>query len=336
VSCYNDSLAIEETVPHMRTLRSAILGQSLALLSVLAAAQSYPSKPVRLIIPFPPGASNDIVGRMIATQLSEQLGKPVVVDNRGGAGGLIGTEAAANSPPDGYTLLLISLGYAFNASLYKLPYDPATAFAPVALLGAGPVVLVVNSKLPVNSVKELLALAREKPGQLHYVSGGIGSFQHLTGALFKLQSGADIVHVPFKGAAPAMMDVVAGNTEIAIGTIILMLPQIKAGRLKALGVGSTKRLAFLPDVPTIAEAGVPGYEANNWWGIVVPTGTPAAIIGRLHKELTVVLASAETKKRFESEGSEAAKMAPEEFGRFIAAETAKWAKVVKEAGIKAE
>jgi tripartite-type tricarboxylate transporter receptor subunit TctC len=321
---------------HLRTLRSGILGLMLTLVTTLAGAQPYPSKPVRLIIPFPPGASNDIVGRMIATQLSEQLGKPVVVDNRGGAGGLIGTEAAANSPPDGYTLLLISLGYAFNASLYKLPYDPATAFAPVALLGAGPVVLVVNSKLPVNSVKELLALAREKPGQLHYVSGGIGSFQHLTGALFKLQSGADIVHVPFKGAAPAMMDVVAGNTEIAIGTIILMLPQIKAGRLKALGVGSTKRLAFLPDVPTIAEAGVPGYEANNWWGIVVPTGTPAAIIGRLHKELTVVLASAETKKRFESEGSEAAKMAPEEFGRFIAAETAKWAKVVKEAGIKAE
>jgi len=323
-------------VPHLRTLRSAILGVSLALLSALAGAQPYPSRPLRLIIPFPPGASNDIVGRMIATQLSEKLGKPVVVDNRGGAGGLIGTEAAANSLPDGYTLLLVSLGYAFNASLYKLPYDPATAFAPVALLGAGPVVLVVNSKLPVNTVKELLALAKEKPGQLHYVSGGIGSFQHLTGALFKLQSGADIVHVPFKGAAPAMMDVVAGNTEIAIGTIILMLPQIKAGRLKALGVGSTKRLAFLPDVPTIAEAGVPGYEANNWWGIVVPTGTPAAIIERLHKELTVVLASAETKKRFESEGSEAGKMAPEEFGRFITAETAKWARVVKEAGIKAE
>ena len=323
-------------MPHPPRLRSAILALLLALFAALVAAQPYPSKPVRLIIPFPPGASNDIVGRMIATQLSEKLGKPVVVDNRGGAGGLIGTEAAANSPPDGYTLLLVSLGYAFNASLYKLPYDPATAFAPVALLGAGPVVLVVNSKLPVNSVKELLALAKEKPGQLHYVSGGIGSFQHLTGALFKLQSGADIVHVPFKGAAPAMMDVVAGNTEIAIGTIILMLPQIKAGRLKALGVGSTKRLAFLPDVPTIAEAGVPGYEANNWWGIVVPTGTPAAIIERLHKELTVVLASAETKKRFESEGSEAAKMAPEEFGRFITAETAKWAKVVKEAGIKAE
>src|SRR5258708_25378802 len=261
---------------HPGTLLCVMLGVSLAVWSALAGAQPYPSKPVRLIIPFPPGASNDIVGRMIATQLSEKLGKPVVVDNRGGAGGLIGTEAAANSPPDGYTLLLVSLGYAFNASLYKLPYDPATAFAPVALLGAGPVVLVANSKLPVNSVKELLALAKEKPGQLHYVSGGIGSLQHLTGALFKLQSGADILHVPFKGAAPAMMDVVAGNTQIAISTIILMLPQIKAGRLKALGVGSTQRLAVLPDVPTIAEARVPRYATNNLWGIVSATRTPPA------------------------------------------------------------
>jgi tripartite-type tricarboxylate transporter receptor subunit TctC len=320
----------------LHALRSATLGLLLALLTASPGAQPYPSKPVRLIIPFPPGASNDIVGRMIATQLSERLGKPVIVDNRGGAGGLIGTEAAANSPPDGHTLLLISLAHAFNASLYKLPYDQATAFAPVAMLGTGPAVLVVNSKLPVNSVKELLALAKQRPGQLHYVSGGVGSFQHLAGALFKLQSGADIVHVPFKGSGPAMIDVVAGNTQIAIGTVILMLPQIKAGRLKALAVGGTKRLAFLPDVPTIAEAGVPGYEADNWWGIVAPAGTPPAVIGRLHKELTVILASAETKIRFESEGGEAAQISPEEFGRFIGAETAKWAKVVKEAGIKAE
>jgi tripartite-type tricarboxylate transporter receptor subunit TctC len=323
-------------MPHLRTLRSAILGLLLALFTELAAAQSYPGKPVRLIIPFPPGASNDIVGRMIATQLSAQLGKPVVVDNRGGAGGLIGTEAAANSPPDGYTLLLISLAYAFNASLYKLPYDPASAFAPVAMLGTGPAVLVVTSKLRVNSVKELLALAKEKPGQLYYVSGGVGSFQHLAGALFMLQTGADIVHVPFKGSGPAMMDVVAGNTQIAIGSTLLMLPQIRSGRLKALGVGSTKRLAFLPDVPTIAEAGVPGYEANNWWGLVAPTGTPPAVIGRLHKELSVILTSAETQKRFQTEGAEALQMTSGAFGRFIAAETAKWAKVVKEAGIKAE
>jgi len=321
---------------YRRAQRRAILALLLALFSALAAAQPYPSRPVRLIVPFPPGASNDIVGRMIATQLSEELGKPVVVDNRSGAGGLIGTEAAANSPADGHTLLLISLAYAFNASLYKLPYDPATAFAPVAMLGTGPVVLVVTSKLPVNSLKDLLALAKKKPGQLNYASGGVGSFQHLASALFKLQSGADIVHVPFKGSGPAMMDVVAGNTQMAIGSTLLMLPQIRSGRLKALGVGSTKRLAFLPDVPTIAEAGVPGYEANNWWGIVAPAGTPPAVIGRLHKELSAILASAETKKRFESEGGEAAQMTPHEFGRFITAETAKWAKVVTESGIKAE
>ncbi len=323
-------------MPPVSTLRRLILGLLFALFAAVATAQTYPSKPVRLIIPFPPGGSNDVVGRMIAAQLSERLGAQVVVDNRGGAGGLIGTEAAANSPPDGYTLLLISVAYAFNVSMYKLPYDPATAFAPVAMLGTGPVVLAVTSKLPVNSVQELLALAKEKPGQLYYASAGVGSFQHLASALFKLQSGADIVHVPFKGGGPAMVDVIAGNTQIAIGSLIQMLPQIRAGRLKVLGVGSAKRVAALPDVPTIAEAGVPGYEATNWWGIVAPAGTPPAIIGRLNRELTAILASAETKKRFETEGAESRQMSPEEFGRFVAAETVKWAKVVKDADIRAE
>ena len=325
--------------PQHGLFRSLVAIFAAALLAPQAAAQApsgYPSKPVRLIIPFPPGGSNDVVGRMIAAQLSERLGTQVVVDNRGGAGGLIGAEAAANSPADGYTLLLISVAYAFNASIYKLPYDPVTAFAPVALLGTGPVVLAVNSKLPVNSVQELLALARAKPGQLYYASAGVGSFQHLASALFKLQSGVDIVHVPFKGGGPAMMDVIAGNTQIAIGSLIQMLPQIRAGRLKVLGVGSAKRIAVLPDVPTIAEAGVPGYEATNWWGILAPAGTPPAIIERLHKELAVILASAETKKRFEAEGADARQMSPEEFGRFIAEETAKWARVVKDADIRAE
>ena len=289
-----------------------------------------------MIIPFPPGGSNDIVGRMIAAQLSERLGVQFIPDNHGGAGGLIGTDMAAKSAPDGYTILLISIAYAFNSSIYKLPYDPATAFTPVSMLGTGPVVLAVTSKLPVNSVQELLALAREKPGQLYYASAGVGSFQHLASALFKMQSGADIVHVPFKGGGPAMVDVIAGNTQIAIGSLIQMLPQIRTGRLKALGVGSAKRVAVLPDVPTIAEAGVPGYEATNWWGILAPAGTPAAVVQRLHKELAVIVASAETKKRFEAEGAEAVQMSPEEFGKFIAAETAKWAKVVKEAGIRAE
>ncbi len=307
-----------------------------AVLPTSAAAQSYPSKPVRLIIPFPPGGSNDVVGRMIAFQLSDRIGKQVVVDNQGGAGGIIGTEAVARAVPDGHTLLLISVAHAFGASMYKLPYDSINAFAPVALLGTGPVVLAVNSKLPVNSLKELIALAKEKPGQLNYASAGVGSFQHLASSLFKLQSGLDIVHIPFKGGGPAMADVIAGNTQIAIGSLIQTLPHIRSGRLKPLGVGSAKRVPVLPDLPTISEAGVPGYEATNWWGLVAPAGTPRTVIERLHTELSVILASAETKKRFETEGGEAAQLSPEEFGRFIAAETVKWAKVVKEAGIKPE
>jgi len=309
---------------------------SAALYTNSAAAQGYPSKPLRLIIPFPPGGSNDVVGRMIAAQLGERLGRQVVADNQGGAGGLIGTEAAARAAPDGYTLLLISVAYAFNASIYKLPYDPTTAFTPVAMLGTGPVVLAVWPGLPVNSVKDLLALAKEKPGQLNYASAGVGSFQHLASALFKLQSGADIVHIPFKGGGPAMVDVMAGNTQIAIGSLIQMLPQIRAGRLKVLGVGSAKRVAAIPKGPTISESGLPGYEASNWWGVLAPAGTPRPVIERLNKEFSAILTSNETKKRFETEGAEALQMSPEEFGRFIAAETAKWAKVVKEAGIKPE
>ncbi len=309
-----------------QTLKSTMLFLALSAAALLyttdAAAQAYPSKPVRMIIPFPPGGSNDVVGRMIAFQLSERLGRQVVVDNQGGAGGIIGTEAVARAPADGYTLLLISVAHAFGASMYKLPYDPINAFAPVALLGTGPVVLAVTANLPVNSLKDLLALAKEKPGQLNYASAGVGSFQHLASSLFKLQSGLDIVHIPFKGGGPAMMDVIAGNTQIAIGSLIQTLPHIRSGRLKHL--------------PTISEAGVPGYEATNWWGIVAPAGTPRPVIERLHHELSVILASAETKKRFETEGGEAAQMSPEEFGRFIASETVKWAKVVKEAGIKPE
>ncbi len=307
-----------------------------AFLPMTAAAQSYPSKPVRLIVPFPPGGSNDVVGRMIAAQLSTRLDKPVIVENQGGAGGLIGTEMAARAQPDGYTLLLISVAYAFIPAIYKLPYDPATAFTPVAILGAGPVVIAVTSKLPVGSLKELIALAKEKPGELNYATAGVGSFQHLASELFKQQAGVDIVHIPFKGGGPAMMDVIAGNTQITIGSLIQTLPQIKAGKLKALGVGSANRIPALPDLPTISEAGVPGYEVTNWWGIVVPAGTPRSVIDRLHKDLTVVVASPETKERFEAEGSEPLSMSPDEFGRFIAAETVKWARVVKDAGIRAE
>ncbi len=320
----------------MRLALCVLFFASLVMPVAHAQQPAYPYKPIRLIIPFPPGGSNDVVGRAIAAQLSTRLDKPVIVENVGGAGGLIGTEMASKAAPDGYTLILISVAFAFNPAMYKLPYDPATAFAPVAVLGAGPVVIAVTSKLPANNLKELLALAKEKPGQLNYATAGIGSFQHLASEVFKQQAGVDIVHVPFKGGGPAMMDVIAGNTQIAVGSLVQMLPQIKGGKLKALGVGSANRLPALPDVPTISEAGLPGYEVTNWWGIAAPAGTPRPVIERLHRELSAIVASVETRKRFEAEGADPLQMTSEEFGRFIAQETAKWARVVKDAGIRPE
>jgi len=321
----------------MRRVLHGCLALALAAFASVAAAQVYPAKPVKLIIPFPPGGSNDIVGRMSAAQLGERLGQQVVVDNRGGAGGTIGTDIAAKSPPDGYTLLLISTAYAFNTSIYKkLPYDPATSFVPVAMLGTGPAVLVVNPALPVNSVQELIALAKEKPGQLNNASAGVGSFQHLASELFRLQAGIDLTHVPYKGGGPAMMDLIGGQAQVSVGSLIQMLPHIRSGKLRALGTTGAKRSPALPDVPTVAEAGVPGYEATNWWGILAPAGTPPAVVDRLNKELAAIALSAETKKRFESEGAEAVQMNPAEFGKHVADETAKWARVVKEAGISAE
>jgi tripartite-type tricarboxylate transporter receptor subunit TctC len=309
----------------------------LAALASVAAAQGYPARPVRLIIPFPPGGSNDIVGRMIAAQLGDRLGQQVVVDNRGGAGGTIGTELAAKSQADGYTLLLISTAYAFNTSIYrKLPYDPVKSFVPVALLGSGPGVLVVNPGLPVNSVGELIALAKERPGKLNNASAGIGSFQHLASELFRIQAGIQWLHVPYKGGGPAMVDLMGGQADASVGSLIQMLPHIRSGKLKALGTTGAKRSPVLPDVPTVAEAGVPGYEATNWWGFLAPAGTPPAIVERLHQEVAAVQASAETKRRFDTEGAEAREMSPAAFGAFIAAETAKWARVVQEAGISAE
>jgi tripartite-type tricarboxylate transporter receptor subunit TctC len=316
-----------------------VLLSSFALLagaSGALAADAYPARPIRLIIPFPPGGSNDVVGRVIASQLSERLGQQVVVDNRGGAGGVIGTDMAAKADPDGYTLLFISSAFSASASLYKLPYDAAKAFTPVAMIAAGPNVLAVNPKLPVNSVKDLIALAKSKPGALNYASAGIGSFQHLGSALFVSMAGTDIVNVPFKGGGPAMMDVVAGNTQVMFSSLVQALPLIKSGKLKALGVGGLKRSPTLPDVPTIAEAGVPGYEAVNWWGMVVPAGTPQPVIDRLRKELAAIQKSPEMQKRFEAEAVEAVQMTQAEFTRYIEQENLKWARVVKEAGIKAQ
>jgi tripartite-type tricarboxylate transporter receptor subunit TctC len=318
----------------------ALLGASVALalagFSAAVPAQNYPTKPVRLIVPFPPGGSNDIVGRLMAQELTEKLGKQVVVDNRGGAGGVLGTEIAANADPDGHTLLVISVAYAFNPAMYKLRFDPERAFVPISILGTGPNALTVTPKLPASSVKELIALAKAQPGKLNYASSGVGTFQHLGSELFRIMAGVNIVHVPFKGGGPAMADVIAGNTEICLGSLIQMIPHVESKRLKLLGIGGLKRAKIYPNVPTIAEAGVPGYDSSNWWGLLAPAKTPPAVVTRLRAETTKILAQPELQKKFESQGAETVKMSPDEFGRFIKTEIVKWTKVVKEAGIKAE
>jgi len=308
----------------------------LLALSVPAAAQDYPTKPIRLIIPFPPGGSNDVVGRMIALQLGERLGRQVIVDNRGGAGGIIGTEAASKAAPDGYTLLIISIAHAVSPWLYKLQYDPIKSFVPVSILASGPNVLVVHPSLGVHSVTELIALAKEKPGQLNYASAGIGSFQHLGGELFKLTAGINMVHVPYKGGGPAMTDVLGGYTKIMFSSMVQTTPFVLNGQLRALGTSGAKRNPALPDVPTIAEAGLPGYEATNWWGIVAPAGTPPEIVEKLHTEIAAVQESPKTKEQFAAQGADIVQMTSAEFGTVIEKEINKWERVVKEAGIKAE
>jgi tripartite-type tricarboxylate transporter receptor subunit TctC len=312
------------------------IAAALLALTASAAAQDYPTKPVRLIIPFPPGGSNDVVGRMVALQLGDRLGKQVVVDNRGGAGGIIGTEAAAKSAPDGYTLLIISIAHAVSPWLYKLQYDPIKSFTPVAILASGPNVLVVNPSLPVHSVTELIALAKQKPGELNYASAGIGSFQHLGGELFKLTAGINMVHVPYKGGGPAMTDVLGGYTKIMFSSLVQTTPFVLNGQLRALGTSGVKRNPALPDVPTIAEAGLPGYEATNWWGVVAPAGTPAAIVEKLHNEITAVQNSPQTKQQFAAQGADVMQMTSAEFGSFMEKEMSKWERVVKQSGMKAE
>jgi tripartite-type tricarboxylate transporter receptor subunit TctC len=321
----------------IRALGLWIAASALALSGAPAlAAEAWPARPIRVIVPFPPGGSNDIVARLVGNHLTERLGKTVVVDNRGGAGGRIGYETAASARPDGYTLLIISVAYTFTPALYQLNFDANKAFVPVAMLGTGANALAVYPGLGANSVKELVAMAKARPGQLNYANAGVGSFQHLGSELFRIMAGINIVGVPYKGGGPATLSVVAGESQISIGSLIQTLPHVRPGRLKLLGTGGAKRVAIVPDVPTIAEAGVPGYEASNWWGIVAPAGTPAAITQRLSKEITEIIASPEVQKWFASEGAEAATRTPAEFQKLIASEIAKWGKVVKQAGIKAE
>ena len=310
----------------------------LLALTTVAAAQQYPTRPIRLIIPFPPGGSNDVVGRLIGTQLSEQLKQQVVVDNRSGAGGVIGTEVASHAPKDGYTLLVISIAHAVNPWLYDLKgrYDPLKSFTPVAILASGPNVLVVNPGSPAKNVKELIALAKTTPGKLGWAHAGIGSFQHLGGSLFELQAGVKFLAVPFKGGGPAMIDVVAGHNQVMFSSLVQTTPQIQSGKLRALGVGGKKRSPILPDVPTIAEAGVPEYEATNWWGIVAPAGVPQAVVDRLREAIAQAQKAKPVLEQFAREGADVIEMSQAEFGAFIASETDKWGKVVKETGMKTD
>jgi tripartite-type tricarboxylate transporter receptor subunit TctC len=301
-----------------------------------ARADDFPDRPVRMIVPFPPGGSNDVVGRLVAKQLGEALGKQVFVDNRPGAGGTIGTQACAGAAPDGYTLCLVSIAHAVNPSLYKLEYDPVKSFTPVSILATGPNVLVVNPDLPVKSVKELLELAKQKPGELDYASAGIGSFQHVGAELFKLMSGAKLVHVQYKGGGPAMTDVISGHVKIMFSSLVQTTPFIKSGQLRALGTGGAKRSSVLPDVPTIAEAGVPGYVSDNWWGIVVPAGTPTAVVDRLYKDIQTALQAPELQAVFAREGASTVEMSSAAFGDYINSEMTKWSRVVKEGGITAQ
>lgn len=297
-------------------------------------ALSYPTRPIRLIVPQAPGGSNDIMARSVGQYLGGRLGRQVVVDNRPGADALIGTDLAARSAPDGYTLLLVSAAYTTNAAVRKLPYDPLRAFDWVAMLGTGPTALTVGPLLPVNSVKELLAAAKAKPGSITMASAG--GFQHFAHALFSSLSGHDLTIVLYKGGAPAMIDVMGGQAHMTIGSIVQSLVHIRSGRLKAIATGGAKRATILPDLPTISEAGVPGYEAANWWSIAAPAGTPSAIIARLNAEIGTYLSLPETRKRFADEGVEVDFKSPDELRRLIPVDIARWTKVAKAAGMRQE
>ena len=309
---------------------------ALAAFGVPANADDYPSRSIRLIIPFPPGGSNDVVGRIVANQLGQKLGRQVFVDNRAGAGGIVGSDLAAKAAPDGYTLLVVSVAHAVDHWIYKEPFDPIKDFAPVAILGTGTNVLTVNPKVPVHSVQELLDLAKQKPGALNYASAGIGSFQNLGGELFKVMAGVNIVHVPYKGGGPAMLAVIAGEAQVMFSSIVQTVPSIQSGSLRALATGGAQKSPILPDLPTIGESGVPGYVASDWWGILAPAGTPQPIVDKLHSAIEDVLHSADTRKYMDQQGATPLFMSTADFGKYIVSEIDKWGPVVQKAGMRAE
>jgi len=312
----------------------------IGLTSAVSAAenQNYPSKPIRLIAPFAPGGSTDVVARVIGQKLSEAWGTQVVVDNRSGAGGVIGTEMCAKAPPDGYTLCMGTTStLAVNPNVYrKLPYDPARDFVLVSMVAIGPFVLVVHPGVPANNLKELIALAKSKPGKLTYASSGPAGVVHMSGELFKLAAGVDLTHVPFKGGGPAAIAMLSGDVDLMINDLPPVLAHIRTGRLKALAAASAQRSALVPDIPTFAEAGLPGAESASWFGMLVPAGTPAPVVAKINSDLGKVLRSADYKDRLTSVGMEPAFGTPAEFSAYVRQEMAKWAKVAKAANIRIE
>jgi len=302
-----------------------------------ASGQAYPTRPVRIVVPFAPGGPNDIIARLVAQKLSETWGQPFLVENRAGAGGNIGTDFVAKSAPDGYTLLSAGPGsLIINPLMGKVPYDTARDFAPVTLMARAPNALVAHPSLPVHSVKELIALARARPGAINYGSGGNGSTPHLSAALFAAMAGVVLTHVPYKGTAPATADLIGGQVQIAFLGIPAVLPQLKSGKLRVLAVTGLRRSPELPDVPTVDESGVPGYQVSPWYGLLAPAGTPRAIVARLSAESAKIVRAPEMRERLAAQGAEAGGSTPEEYAAAIRADTATWTSVIARAGLRTE
>jgi tripartite-type tricarboxylate transporter receptor subunit TctC len=316
----------------------AALATLTGIASAVAQAPTYPAKPIRLVVPFPAGGSLDVVARAIGQKLTESWGQPVVIDNRPGAGGNIGADLVAKSAPDGYTILEGALStHAVNVSLYsKMPYDPVHDFAPITLVAVTPNVLVLNPSVPANSVKELIAYAKANPGKLSFGSGSNGSAGHLAGELFKTEAGIDMVHVPYKGAAPAMQDLLGGRIQLMFDNLANSMQQVRAGKLKALAVTTEHRSALVPELPTLSEAGLPGFDISTWWGFMAPAGTPKEIVAKWNAEVTKILNTPEMKAFFAQQGAEPAPTTPEAFAAMIQREIPKYAKIVKASGAKVD
>jgi len=300
-------------------------------------ADAWPAKPIRFILPFPPGGGTDILGRLIAERLTANLGQPVVTENRGGAGGNVGAEAAAKSAPDGYTIVLVAPSLAISPSLYsKLNYDAVKDFAPVSLVATVPNVMITNPAVPAGTLKEFIALAKSKPGEMNFGSGGSGTSNHLAGELFNIVAGVKLVHVPYKGVNLAMQDVLSGRVQLVVIGVPATVPNIKAGKLRALALVAPQRSAVLPDVPTVAEAGLANFEVTTWYGILAPAGTPRPIVARLNAELVKIMHAPELKEKLDALATDPVTSTPEEFAGLIQREIAKWGEVVREAGLKAD